>query len=100
MTKTLHMLIGLPGSGKTYWVANRGFYFNTVVVSTDDIIETIGRQVGMTYNEMFNDITYSFAEKMMMHIAKFNINLGKNIIWDQTNLTVKTRKRKLDMFGP
>jgi predicted kinase len=94
------MLVGLPGSGKTYWVANRGIDFNTVVVSTDDIIETIGRQVGMTYNEMFNDITYSFAEKMMMHIAKFNINLGKNIIWDQTNLTIKTRKRKIDMFGP
>lgn len=54
----------------------------------------------MTYNEMFNDITYSFAEKTMLHIAKHHISLKNSIIWDQTNLTAKTRKRKLEMFGP
>lgn len=96
----LIMTVGLPGTGKSTWVDNQNLDYKTIVLSTDDIILDIGNRYGLTYNEMFNDITYSFAEKTMYHIAAHHIKLGSNIVWDQTNLTVKTRKRKLDLFGP
>lgn len=96
----LIMLVGLPGTGKSYWITNTTIDSRSVVISTDNIIDTLGTIYGMTYNEMFNDITYSFAEKTMYHIAKHHIALGNDIIWDQTNLTKKTRARKLQMFGP
>ena len=35
----------------------------------------------------------------MYKIAKNMISKGKDIYWDQTNLTVKTRKRKLSLLG-
>jgi predicted kinase len=97
----LMMLIGLPGTGKTTWIKNNRKLFgpNHVVLSTDDILEMIGGQLGMTYNEMFDDISYSFAEKMMMKGAKHAIANKWNVIWDQTNLNVKTRAKKLALFG-
>ena len=96
---TVYIMIGLPGVGKSTWIDkhcrnNKNF----AIVSTDDLITELGLLYGMTYNEMYDDISYSFAEKMMYKIAKNMISKGKDIYWDQTNLTVKTRKRKLSLF--
>lgn len=112
---TLYMLVGLPGVGKSTWtdsfrrknrdqLINNSFYNNTgfidnlTIISTDNIIESIADEYRLTYNQLFDDITYSFAEKMSYKIAKLSIDREDIIIWDQTNLTKKTRKRKLDMF--
>lgn len=110
------MMVGLPGSGKStfvnllkYIIAEQNAWTgisafcplskeNLVVLSTDNIIENIGCDHNMTYNELFGDITYSFAEKMMHKIAKHHFDKKtKYIIWDQTNLTVKSRAKKLAM---
>ena len=104
-----YMLCGLPGVGKSTWIhgleselRNEHYPLNDtdiVVISTDDIIEGLGVGYGMTYNELFDPVTYSFAEKMMYKIAKHYIDKKtKFVIWDQTNLTVKSRKRKIDMI--
>lgn len=108
------MLCGLPGTGKSTWV-NQNFceehhnanvsgslsFFvlssNTYVISTDEAIEAIGRQYDLSYNEIFGDISYAFAERMIHKIAKILFDRKNIVIWDQTNLTVKSRKRKLDM---
>lgn len=96
---TVYMMIGLPGVGKSTWIDKKiEGKNNFAIVSTDDFISELGKLYGMTYNEMYDDITYSFAEKMMYKIAKKMIDEKKDIYWDQTNLTVKTRKRKLGLF--
>lgn len=98
-----YMLVGVPGTGKTTFVRNfidaYRYDGNICVISTDDIMELISDHYGMTYNELFDNITYSFAEKMMFKIAKKAFaDKVQYIIWDQTNLKVKSRKRKLQMI--
>jgi hypothetical protein len=102
----LFMLIGLPATGKSTWVKN----FNTIipaemygptesaiVISTDNIIESIAKTVGMTYNEVFAD-TIKLAQKItnarITNLGKSN----KDVIIDQTNLTLTSRAGKLNAF--
>lgn len=95
--KVAYILVGLPGTGKSTWTRN----FSTeddFIISTDDILELIGNKYRMTYNQLFDNITYSFAEKMMYKIAKHAMNSGKAIIWDQTNLTIKSRAKKIQLL--
>lgn len=100
--KKLFLLVGLPGVGKTSWanqnIMTNHWYDCSEVISTDAIIQLIGDCYNMTYNEVFGNISYAFAERMMYHIAKHKIKTKEIIYWDQTNLTVKTRARKLALF--
>lgn len=96
--KSMYMLVGLPGCGKSTWVKN---YFTEAVpvISTDWIVEVIADRYGMTYNDVFGDITYNFAERMMHKIALDLVARGdRTIVWDQTNLTIGSRAKKLAMF--
>ena len=92
------MMVGVPGSGKSTWIRNYVTLFpDTVVASTDRIIEKYAFENGTTYNAVFNTLIKD-AEKMMNEDIDRAIQEQKNIIWDQTNLTVKTRFRKLSRF--
>jgi len=96
--KIFYMLVGLPGTGKsTYCQENKHRMYNCTIISSDDIMMDIACTYGFTYNQLFDDISYSFCEKMMHKIAKLAIERGDNIIWDQTNLTIKSRTKKLVM---
>jgi predicted kinase len=91
----LYMLIGVPGSGKSTWIKNQNFDTNTVVVvSTDDIIEKRALAQGLTYSDVFQaEIRYATTEmNRNLTVAVAN---NKDIVWDQTNLTVKSRRAKL-----
>ena len=102
--KTFYMLVGLPGTGKSTWVSNyvKNSGSKVQIISTDDIIESIAEKHSFTYNDIFGDITYSFAEKMMYKIANitFKKDLHNVVIWDQTNLTTGTRSKKLRLVPP
>jgi predicted kinase len=87
-------LIGLPGSGKSTYIKNMGF--NGVRVSTDDYIEMIAAKENKTYNEVWDNKTYKDAERWAKDALNHAIDNHRNIIYDQTNLTAKTRKKKLD----
>jgi predicted kinase len=89
-----YLLVGVPASGKSYWRNTQTF--NGVVISTDDIIERIAAEKGVTYSEAFTD-AIKLAEKEVLVLAAKAFEEGKDVIWDQTNVTVKTRKKKLDM---
>lgn len=86
------MLIGVPGSGKTTWIKNNKH--NAVVLSTDDKIETEAARVGKTYSEVFQSTIKQATSEMEADLVQA-VKLRKDIIWDQTNLTVKSRKSKL-----
>lgn len=93
----LVMLCGIPTSGKSTYVKklkNMKYWENAVVLSTDDYIEEYAKRVGQTYNEVFDDVIPDATRELelQLNMAK---DKGKDIIWDQTNLSVKTRRNKL-----
>lgn len=93
----LVMLCGIPCSGKSTYVnelRDYEYWKNAVVLSTDNYIEEQAKRLGMTYNEVFQDCIDEATRQLEMSFARAK-DEGKKIIWDQTNLSIKTRKKKL-----
>jgi predicted kinase len=95
------MLVGVPCSGKSTWVEHQCDHVdaqeNLHIASTDDRIEDNARRMGKTYNEVFKEIIKS-CEKMMYEDVASAVRGNMDIIWDQTNLTRKSRAKKLIMI--
>lgn len=88
------MLIGVPGSGKTTWIRNH--QHDAVILSTDDKIEAEAERVGLTYSDVFHDTIKRAIGEMNTDLIRA-IRGKRDIIWDQTNLTRKSRAAKLSM---
>lgn len=91
------MLCGIPTSGKSTYVEKlkkMKYWETAVVLSTDAYIEKEAKRVGQTYNEVFDDVISDATRELEL---EFNMakDKGKDIIWDQTNLSVKSRRKKL-----
>jgi len=97
--KTLIMLVGVPASGKSTYVNGdlHERYRDAIVLSTDNYIEKIANGSGITYSEAFSDNINAAQEQMYKTIA-FAREHELDVIWDQTNLTNSSRKKKLAMF--
>lgn len=91
---TFYMLIGVPAAGKSTWRDSHAG--DAVIVSTDDIIDQTAAAQKSTYNDVFKD-TIKSATQAATQRAKEAFAAGKDVVWDQTNLTKKSRKPKLDM---
>ena len=92
---TMWMLIGVPASGKSTWVSNQGFDpEHTVIISTDKFIDAEAARQGKTYSEVFSS-TIKRATAIMNADLDMAIKDGMDIVWDQTNTTVKSRAAKL-----
>ena len=95
---TLYMLIGVPGSGKSTWLDNQIWIKDIPIISTDRFIDAQAKLEGKTYNQVFHDyikIATKLLENQVLIIQANN----KDAIWDQTNVSVKTRKAKLEKFS-
>ena len=93
----LVMLVGIPCSGKSTYVnklRDYEYWKDAVVLSTDNYIEEQAKRLGMTYNEVFQDCIDEATRQLEMSFVRAKED-GKRIIWDQTNLSIKTRKKKL-----
>jgi predicted kinase len=91
------MLCGIPTSGKSTYVdklLKLDYWQNSVVLSTDYFIEFYAKEQGKTYNEVFDNAMRTAILKMNA-LLKFAIKNDKHIIWDQTNLSISSRKQKL-----
>lgn len=86
-----YILVGLPGSGKSTWMRKilQGDQEFTIV-SSDHEIESYAKSKGVTYSDVF-DVYIPTATSIMNNKLEIAIKSGANIIWDQTNLTVKKR---------
>lgn len=98
MKNEMYMLIGVPGSGKSWWTSYRCPLVNPVVLSSDAYIEEHARKINKTYNEIFRDHIDDAIKNTNLMCQKA-IEEGKDIIWDQTNLDKKSRARKLARFS-
>ena len=99
---TVWMLVGVPGSGKSTFVdsqidneADRDESLH--IASTDNYIEYIAKSGWKTYNDVFKDHIKD-AEKRMYEGVIDAVKADINIIWDQTNLTRKSRAKKMIMI--
>ena len=93
------MLIGLPFSGKSTWIRKylaKQPEKNFKVVSSDDIIEEMAAEDGLTYDAAWKKFA-SDAGKEMNRRFKSYVASGENIIHDQTNLGAKSRVAKLSL---
>jgi len=93
---TIMMLIGPPGSGKSTWI--KQFMENDsndwTVISTDVFIEKYAAEQGITYSEAFYKLPFKTKTKFNIALREA-VNKKKHIIWDQTNLSIKIRRKKM-----
>lgn len=86
------MLIGVPGVGKTSWSRILSPYM--VRLSTDDEIEFQASIWCKPYREIWEE-SIKDAEKGLQRILERAILMNDDMVWDQTNLSIKSRAKKL-----
>lgn len=91
------MMVGVPCCGKDTFLKNRHDYLDAYIASTDNIIEEWCKIDGISYHDGFSKFI-KYAEIAMKAQIESAINKGQDIIWNQTNLTPKSRAKKLAMF--
>ena len=97
------MLCGIPTSGKTTWsialdhATKAEEDLNHVVLSTDSYIDNRARDNNLTYDEAFNTFIKDAQRRLTFDLERA-IRDNQSIVWDQTNLTPKSRKGKLALI--
>ena len=92
-----YQLIGVPGSGKSTWVEDQDWALPCAKVSTDKWVEIYAKEVGRTYSEVFADFMPTAVDLMAKEVVAAR-EMGRDIIWDQTSTTVKSRAKKFAML--
>lgn len=97
----LIMMIGIPGSGKSTYIKkilSQNPEKDYVVLSTDDLIELWGQERGLNYTQAFAKLNFKQIQKQFDKKFEDALKDKKNIIIDQTNLTAKSRAKKLSLI--
>lgn len=92
-----YQLVGVPGSGKSTWIANQEWAKDCVVVSTDAFVEDYAKECGSTYSEVFDDYMPTAVKLMADQVVRAR-EAGRNVIWDQTSVSISSRKKKFNML--
>lgn len=92
-----YQLIGVPGSGKTTWINNQDWTVPCAIVSTDKWVEIYAKEVGKTYSQVFTDFMPTAVELMAKEVVLAR-EMHRDVIWDQTSTTVKSRAKKFAML--
>lgn len=87
-----YMMIGLPASGKSTIAKEIAKRENAIIISTDDLRQELLNDVNSQEN---NNMIFEEAEKRL----KANIENGKNVIFDATNINYKKRRDWLNRFN-
>jgi predicted kinase len=93
----VYVLVGVPGAGKSTWVENQLWATDCVYISSDQLIEKEADRQGKTYNDVFKEYINEAISLMLDAVIEARES-GKDIIWDQTSVSVKSRKKKFSML--
>lgn len=93
------VLVGVPGSGKSYYIdhALKIQYPDAVVLSSDNYIERFAKKLNKTYSEVFESCIKR-ANRLMIRAQRRAYANKQTIIWDQTSVSVGSRRKKLNML--
>jgi predicted kinase len=90
------VMVGVPAMGKsTYINKNAGDAF---VYSTDDHITKMAEEQNTTYDAIWLDSIKEATGFMNEAVAKV-IAEGGDVVWDQTNVSVKKRRSVMSRFS-
>ena len=92
-----YQLIGVPAAGKSTWINSQNWIGGMEYVSTDHHVHEYAKQQGKTYEEVFKDYMPTAVDLMAQEVVAAR-EAGRDILWDQTSTTVKSRARKFNML--
>ena len=92
-----YQLVGVPASGKSTWVSEQEWASTCTYVSTDMYVDRYAESLNKTYSEVFVEFMPEAVNLMCQDVIVAREH-GKDIIWDQTSTTVKSRARKFNML--
>ena len=92
-----YQLIGVPASGKSTWAESQDWAHLCAHISTDKWVEIYAKEIGSTYSKVFTDFMPMAVELMAKEVVAAR-EIGRDIIWDQTSVSVKSRKKKFTML--
>jgi predicted kinase len=89
----MYVTVGVPGSGKSTWLANQDWAKDCAYISTDKIIDRYASFQKKTYSEIFGLYMPRAINFMIKQLNKAKAR-NKDIIWDQTSTSIESRARK------
>jgi predicted kinase len=92
-----YQLVGVPAAGKSTWLRSQVWIEGMEYVSTDHHVHAYAKQQGKTYRDVFEEYMPTAVELMAKDVVDAR-EAGRDIIWDQTSTTVKSRARKFNML--
>ena len=92
-----YQLIGVPAAGKSTWVNSQEWIVGMEYVSTDHHVHAYAEQQGKTYKDVFEEYMPTAVGLMAVDVVAAR-EAGRDILWDQTSTTVKSRARKFRML--
>lgn len=95
------MMVGPPGSGKSTQITSilkNNIDKEYVVLSLDQYIEEYAKKNNISYSEAYRAFDMKRSTTRLMNNLKAAIKSRKNIIFDQTNMSVRSRAKKLSML--
>ena len=92
-----YQLIGVPAAGKSTWINSQNWIGGMEYVSTDQHVHAYATEQGKTYEEVFKDYMPTAVDLMAQEVVAAR-EAGRDILWDQTSTTIKSRARKFNML--
>jgi len=95
------VLVGLPASGKTLGrteaAAREAATAASHHYSTDDIVDRRAKELGVNYDEIWSDYVKEATAEADALVTEA-IKGMRGVLWDQTNMSVKKRRKILNRF--